>query len=106
MLAIVDIEASMKIKTARDVGAAIRDARKRRGWDQQKLAQEVGVSRQWIIDIEKGKPGAGIGLVLRTLDAVGVPFDLKTSTPTQDVTSGHSDLNINNIITNATRRVR
>jgi len=93
----------MKVRTARDVGAAIRDARKRRGWDQQKLAQEVGVSRQWIIDVEKGKPRAGLELVLRTLHAVGAPLDIKFSSRPSDVTSSHSDLNINNIITNARR---
>jgi HTH-type transcriptional regulator/antitoxin HipB len=30
------------------------------------------VSRQWIIDCEKGKPRAELGLVLRTLTALGL----------------------------------
>ena len=35
----------------------------------------MGVSRQWIIDIEKGKAGAPLGLVLRTLGALGIVLD-------------------------------
>lgn len=36
----------------------------------------VGVSRKWIIDVEKGKPRAEIGLILRTLDALGLRLSL------------------------------
>lgn len=34
------------------------------------LADRVGVSRQWIVEIEHGKPRAEIGLLLRTIDAL------------------------------------
>jgi len=60
------------IRNAADVGAIIRDRRRKLGLDQSALARRVGVSRQWIVDIEKGKPRAGIELVLRTLAALGV----------------------------------
>ncbi len=36
------------------------------------LAKRVGVSRQWLIEAERGKPRAEVGLVLRMLDALGV----------------------------------
>jgi len=32
----------------------------------------VGVSRKWIVEVEKGKPRAEIGLVLRTFTALGL----------------------------------
>jgi HTH-type transcriptional regulator/antitoxin HipB len=60
------------IRTAADVGAIIRDRRRKLRLDQGALAKRVGVSRQWIVDVEKGKPRAGVELVLRTLAALGV----------------------------------
>ncbi len=62
----------MLIRTPRDLGAAIRERRRELGLDQQALANKIGVSRQWVIEIEKGKPRAEVGLVLRVLDALGV----------------------------------
>lgn len=54
----------------RELGATIRSRRKALGLDQAGLAAKAGVSREWIIDIEKGKPRAEAGLVLRTLGAL------------------------------------
>jgi HTH-type transcriptional regulator/antitoxin HipB len=60
------------VRTPKEVGALIRERRRRLGLDQRSLAERVGVSRQWIIEIEKGKPRAAVGLVLRTLEALSV----------------------------------
>ena len=65
----------MRIRTPADLGALIRDHRTKLGLDQKSLAQKVGVSRQWIVDVEKGKPRAEIGLLLRTISALGVALD-------------------------------
>lgn len=62
----------MRIRTAIDIGLVIRDHRRKLGLDQRVLADRVGVSRQWIVEIEKGKPRAEIGLVLRTLETLGL----------------------------------
>jgi HTH-type transcriptional regulator/antitoxin HipB len=71
----------MRIRTALELGALIRDARRGRGLDQGSLAREVGVSRQWIVAIEKGKPRAPIGLVLRTLNALGISLEVESTRP-------------------------
>lgn len=42
------------------------------GLGQDDPAKRVRVSRQWIIEAEKGKPRLELGLVLRTLDALGL----------------------------------
>lgn len=68
----------MLIRTPIDLGSAIRDRRRRLHLDQDGLAQQIGVSRKWIIDIEKGKSRAEIGLVLRTLDALGLRLSLNS----------------------------
>ncbi|MGZ4727794.1 MAG: helix-turn-helix domain-containing protein [Acidimicrobiales bacterium] len=60
----------MRIRTARDLGALIRDRRTMIGWSQQDLADHTGASKRWVVAIEAGKAGAEIGLVLRALSAL------------------------------------
>jgi HTH-type transcriptional regulator / antitoxin HipB len=60
------------IRTPADLGALIRDRRLGLDLDQAELASRVGVSRLWINQVERGKPGASIGLVLRTLTVLGI----------------------------------
>jgi HTH-type transcriptional regulator/antitoxin HipB len=62
----------MQLRTARDIGALIRDQRKNQKLDQAELAGKVGVNRRWVIEVERGKPRAEIGLILKTLDALGL----------------------------------
>lgn len=58
---------AMRTRTPRDIGLTIRERRLQLGLDQAELARRVGVSRQWLVEIEKGKPRAELDLVLRTL---------------------------------------
>jgi HTH-type transcriptional regulator/antitoxin HipB len=62
----------MRLRTPADFGAAIRDRRLRADLTQAALAHKVGVGRQWIVEVEKGKPGAPLALILRTLDALNI----------------------------------
>lgn len=78
------------IKTPKDLGAVIRNRRKELAWDQAKLAAEVGASRQWVIDIEKGKPRAELDLALRALHALGL--SLHTESPARKA-SGSAPVN-------------
>ena len=50
----------------------IKDRRRALGLDQADLAAQIGVSRLWVNQVERGKPGASLGLILRALAAVGV----------------------------------
>src|ERR1700732_1709483 len=74
----------MLLRTPRDLGSAIRDRRRRLNLDQDDLAKQIGVSRKWIIDVEKGKPGVEIGRILLTRDPLGVQLPLDTG----EITSG------------------
>jgi HTH-type transcriptional regulator / antitoxin HipB len=65
----------MRFRSPAELGAIIRERRRKLGLEQKALAEQVGVSRQWIIDIEKGKPRAALGLVLRTVNALGILLD-------------------------------
>lgn len=60
------------LRTPADVGALIRERRKKLGLDQSELARRMGVSRQWVVAVERGKLRAEIGLVLRALAALGI----------------------------------
>ena len=93
----------MRIRTPLDLGAIIRDRRKKLRLDQKSLADKVGVSRQWIVEVEKGKSGAEIGLVLRTVEALGI--NLAVNEP-QNVTGQTSppSVDIDSIITAARQR--
>jgi HTH-type transcriptional regulator / antitoxin HipB len=59
-----------RIRTARELGATIRDRRGQLGWSQGELAVAAGVSRQWLSELESGKQTAEVGLVLRVFDAL------------------------------------
>ncbi len=51
------------------------ELRGERGWTQSDLAQVVGVSRQSIISIEKGRYDPSLGLAFRIAGAFGVQIE-------------------------------
>jgi len=99
----------MRIRTPADLGALIRDHRTRLGLDQKSLAEKVGVSRQWIVDVEKGKTRAEIGLLLRTVRALGIALDAEkegSGKPKDTSLSHHADepIDIDSIVDSARRK--
>jgi y4mF family transcriptional regulator len=54
------------------LGALIRSRRAALGLSQQAVADAIGVSRKFIVDLERGKPSAEVGLALRAAAAVGI----------------------------------
>jgi HTH-type transcriptional regulator/antitoxin HipB len=80
------------VRNLKDLGAVIRDRRRHLRLDQRALAERVGVSRQWIVEAEHGKPRASVGLILRTLEALGLnlaideaPADSQDSSAATDI---------------------
>jgi HTH-type transcriptional regulator / antitoxin HipB len=65
----------MLVRTPADLGAVIRDRRKQLDLDQSTFAKRIGVSRQWVIGVERGHARAAMGLVLRAIDALGIRLD-------------------------------
>src|SRR5215469_6056503 len=99
----------MRVRTPSELGALIRDYRIRHNLDQKSLAATVGVSRQWIVEIEKGKARAPLGLVLRTLGALGIVLDAQQETPTssKDKDKSHAVdayVDINSIVARARKK--
>lgn len=75
----------MRVHTPLDLGLLIRETRRQKSLHQNDLAQMVGVSRQWIVEVEHGKPRAELGLVLRTLAVLGVNLDAETGVSVPNV---------------------
>ncbi|MDO4252105.1 MAG: helix-turn-helix domain-containing protein [Rothia sp. (in: high G+C Gram-positive bacteria)] len=76
------------IRSIRELGAFIRDARARCGLTQEALASKAGVSRSWLIGLEQGKrPRAEMDKIFSLLQALGVALSLhsmESSNPHQD----------------------
>ncbi|WP_354111774.1 helix-turn-helix domain-containing protein [Bradyrhizobium sp. S3.12.5] len=56
----------------------LRDRRKKLKLDQSTFAKRIGVSRQWVIEVEHGHARAELGLILRALDALDIRLDAST----------------------------
>lgn len=67
----------MTLTSVTDISALVRQARQDRGWTQVQLAEHSGVSRDWIIALEKAKPSLEIALVLRTLRALNLSLKIE-----------------------------
>ncbi len=76
----------MRLRTPIEIGLAIRERRRALGLDQKALADRIGVSRQWVIEMERGKRRAELWLVLRALDALDIV--LTTDGPTREASAG------------------
>lgn len=72
------MEQQFYLKSPAAIGALIRRTRRERGLDQLTLAARVGVSRQWVSEIENGKPTAELALVLRTFAALDIRIIAQT----------------------------
>jgi len=93
----------MFIRTPGDLGAVIRDRRKQLGLDQSTFAKRIGVSRQWVIGVERGHARAAMGLVLRAIDALGIRLDASTQ-PISRHGPTASAVDINAIVAKAKKR--
>jgi transcriptional regulator with XRE-family HTH domain len=63
---------TMKLKTARDLGKAIRTARKGAGLTLEQCAGVSGVGVRFLSELERGKDGAQLGLALRVAASLGI----------------------------------
>ncbi len=64
------------IRNPEQLGRAIRLKRKEKGLSQSALAERLGVGRKWVLGVESGNPKAEFGLILKTLDLLGLHTSL------------------------------
>jgi len=70
------------IENSKELGLAIRAARKRLGATQKDLAMAAGTGLRFIIDLEKGKPTCHLGKALAVVKVVGLR--LHTESPVNE----------------------
>jgi HTH-type transcriptional regulator/antitoxin HipB len=71
----------MIVRTPVELGATLKDRRRRLHLGQQELATKMGVSRRWVIEAEKGRPGTEIGLIFRALAVLGITLRADEAVP-------------------------
>jgi HTH-type transcriptional regulator/antitoxin HipB len=64
------------VTTPAELGAYVRQRRRRLRLTQRELADRAGTSRQWVVALEAGKGRAELGLVLAALGALDIGVDL------------------------------
>jgi HTH-type transcriptional regulator/antitoxin HipB len=77
----------MRIRSIRQIAAAVRGRRRDLGLSQADLAKRADVSRKWIYEFEAGKSTAEFGLLLRVLDALDLTLELS---PLDDSATGQT----------------
>lgn len=75
------MERAPAARTTRELGGAIRQARRTTGMSQAELAAAAGVGRPWLSSVERGKRTAEIGLILQVVDALGLAVTLTERVP-------------------------
>jgi len=91
----------MLVRTPADIGAVIRDRRKQLKLDQAAFAKRIGVSRQWVIEMERGHARAELALVLRALDALSIRLDATTIDQAGAYLRGSGAVDVNAIVQKA-----
>lgn len=74
------------VRNQRELGAAIKDRRRNLGWTQAALASKVGVTRDWVIDLEAGRANPQLRHLLRALDFLGLRLTVERDGNEQDAT--------------------
>lgn len=71
----------IRIRSGPSLGVAIRDRRQSQGLTQADLASRAGVSRQWLSQLENGKPSVEFGKVLVVLDVLDLHLGIAPVDP-------------------------
>ena len=64
------------IRSAKGYGEVLRERRRQLGLTQEDVATEAGVGRRFVIELERGKPGASLEHALRIAALLGLEIDI------------------------------
>lgn len=83
----------ISIQTAKELGSALRTARKQLGLTQPQLALAAGVGVRFVVELEAGKSTLRLENVLRVIDALGGTLQLAglPSAAAQTLAEGGTD---------------
>ncbi len=80
----------MLAANATDIGNIVRSRRTKAALSQGELAHQIGVSRKWIADLERGHPRAQLHLVLDVLNALDALVDVIDAPREESVAGTHA----------------
>lgn len=66
----------MRVRSVKDVGAAVRARRKELGLTQRELAEACGCGTRFLSELENGKPSIELGKALRVLGVLSLDIDI------------------------------
>lgn len=66
----------MRVRTVRELGGAVRTRREALGWSQGQVAEQAGVTREWVVRFEGGKPSVRLDRVFDVLGVLGLSVEL------------------------------
>lgn len=75
----------MNIRRPNDLGAAVKEARRKRRMNQTELAARLEVNRESVSRLERGDPGITLGIVLRALNVLGLSLALDDGSSTPEL---------------------
>jgi len=67
---------TLAVRTQKDIAAIIRAAREDSGLNQADVASKLGFSRDYMVDIESGRPNIFASRLLRVLHELGITMTL------------------------------
>jgi len=65
-----------RLRTVGALGAIIKAYRLKRGLTQAQLASGISASRQWVVDVEKGKISAEVGMIFQVIQFLDIPLGI------------------------------
>lgn len=82
-------EQTRSVREGPDLSAVLVAARHQHGWTQAELAERIGVSRDYVGDIESGRLGKQVTRLLQSLGELGV--DVILTFPAHSAADGEHD---------------
>ncbi|MES2094830.1 MAG: hypothetical protein V4531_13620 [Actinomycetota bacterium] len=79
---------TVKVRKFRDIGPVIKAVREGRAVRQEDLAEQLAFSRDYLIDLEKGKGSLYITRLFRTLNELGITVTLTYHSSDDEVSGG------------------
>ena len=70
-------DSAMIISNSKQLGILLRQRREGLSLTQADAAQAIGASRQWLIQVEAGKPTAEVDRVLKLVRVLGLRLDIR-----------------------------
>lgn len=86
------MENRRRVRSVRDVAAAVRGQRRDLGLSQAELARRAGVARKTISELETGKAAPELGLTLRVLAQLGLELQIEAGSRVRAPRSAAVDL--------------